>query len=94
MSEGPSVSADWISIREAAAEVRCHPWTLWKCCRLGLLRSYRFGTKPGAGTYRIPRTSWEAFKRNALVKPPRPHVVPPAADEPLLIDHVMARARR
>lgn len=82
--------SDYLTIRQAAADVGVHPWTIWRACRLGVLRSERYGSRPGTGVYRIPRYSWEAFKRNALVKPPRPTLVTGAAAEPL-IDQVMRR---
>lgn len=82
---------EYLTIQEAAAEMGVHPWTLWRACKLGVLRSYRVGSMPGTGHYRIPRTSWEAFKRNALVKPPRPAIVAAAGES--LIDQVFRRRR-
>ena len=47
------MAAEYLTIQEAARQVRCNPWTIWRLCRLGIVPSIRVGTRPNSGPYRI-----------------------------------------
>ncbi|MNK92612.1 Helix-turn-helix domain protein [compost metagenome] len=52
---------DFLTVAEIAAELRGHPVTVQKLCRERALQSYRVGR-----SYRIPKSSFEAYRKGAI----------------------------
>lgn len=86
------MSDEYLTLQEAAADVRVNSWTIWRLARERIIPSIRVGVKPGTGHYRIRRVDWEAYKRSRAVKP-LPLILVASGDGTHLIDLVFARSR-
>lgn len=55
--------AEWLTVKEVAAEASVHPDTVRGWCRSLELEAKDVSSNPGRNVYRIPRDAWESFRR-------------------------------
>lgn len=68
----------FLTVAEIAAELRVHPVTVQKLCREGELQSYRVGR-----SYRIPKSSFDAYRKGAIAQAKADDESPPTLEPEL-----------
>ncbi|MNS17493.1 Tyrosine recombinase XerD [compost metagenome] len=68
----------FLTVAEIAAELRVHPVTVQKLCRDGALQSYRVGR-----SYRIPKSSFDDYRRGAIAQAKADEDSPPTLEPEL-----------
>ena len=84
---------EWLSIADCAELSGASRWAIWHAARLGRLASYRVGSRPGSGHYRIRRSDFEAYIAASVVHAGPRRIAECAADV-LLIDRFARSAAR